>query len=55
LCREYEGLKREAYRRFPADIEGYSDFKDAWIKAWEPVALSWWRERKESEVGQDRA
>lgn len=43
LCREYEALKREAYRRFPADIDGYSDFKDAWIKTWEPVALAWWQ------------
>jgi len=42
---EYEALKREAYQRFPADIEGYMEVKDAWIKVQEQVALAWWRER----------
>lgn len=48
VAAEYAALKREAYRRFPADIEGYNDAKDTWIKALEPVALAWWRGRPDS-------
>jgi hypothetical protein len=38
-------LKREAYARYPADIGAYNDYKDAWIKRMEPVAIEWRRRR----------
>jgi GrpB-like predicted nucleotidyltransferase (UPF0157 family) len=43
ICREYEALKRDAYARHPADITGYMEGKDAWIKRQEPIALAWYR------------
>lgn len=43
--REYEALKRDAYAQYPADIEGYCDFKDAWIKRVEPLAVAWFEQQ----------
>jgi GrpB-like predicted nucleotidyltransferase (UPF0157 family) len=40
---EYAALKRQVYAAHPADIERYSDGKNAWIKRIEPVALGWYR------------
>ena len=38
---DYEAIKRAAYAQHPADIEGYCEFKDAWIKRVEPLAVAW--------------
>ena len=46
--REYEALKREAYERYPANIEGYCGFKDAWIKRIEPIAVAWYQRQREA-------
>lgn len=39
----YGALKRELAARFPEDIEGYCDGKDAFVKALEQRALNWYR------------
>lgn len=45
VARRYAELKQELARRFPRDIEGYMDGKDAFIKDVERTALAWWRRR----------
>ncbi len=42
----YGRLKEELARRFPTDIEGYMDGKDAFIKEMERRALAWSRARR---------
>jgi GrpB-like predicted nucleotidyltransferase (UPF0157 family) len=42
-CR-YAALKRQLAARFPEDIEGYMNGKDAFVKALEQRALAWWDE-----------
>lgn len=42
---EYGALKQACSRRFPADIEGYMDCKDAWIQRVQAEAEAWWRGR----------
>ena len=39
----YGALKRELAARFPEDIEGYCDGKDAFVKALEQRALNWYQ------------
>ena len=39
--KEYETIKRAAYARFPANIDGYMECKDEWIKQHEIIALDW--------------
>lgn len=41
---EYGALKRSLAARFPEDIEGYCDGKDAFVRALEERALSWVKE-----------
>lgn len=41
-ARDYAQLKRRLARRFPRDIDGYCDGKDAFVKALERAALDWW-------------
>jgi GrpB-like predicted nucleotidyltransferase (UPF0157 family) len=43
--REYEALKRAVYARHPADIEAYSNGKDALIKRLQPLAIRWYRQQ----------
>ncbi|MEZ6052593.1 MAG: GrpB family protein [Planctomycetaceae bacterium] len=45
LQREYVRIKREAYARFPSDINAYNDAKDAWIKQVEEKAIQWYRQQ----------
>jgi len=40
-ARAYDRLKQDLARRFPTDIEGYMDGKDAFIKEMERKALAW--------------
>jgi GrpB-like predicted nucleotidyltransferase (UPF0157 family) len=42
VAQEYATLKITLARRFPHDIEGYMDGKDAFIKDLEWKALAWW-------------
>jgi len=46
LRAEYEALKREGYRLFPADITGYCAHKNDWIQRIEPLAVAWYREQQ---------
>ena len=41
-ARDYAQLKRRLARRFPRDIDGYCDGKDAFVKALERAALDCW-------------
>ncbi|MED4059308.1 GrpB family protein [Priestia megaterium] len=41
ISNEYGALKAELAHRFPNDIEGYSDGKDAFVKRIEKEALKW--------------
>ena len=41
-ARDYAQLKRRLARRFPRDMDGYCDGKDAFVKALERAALDWW-------------
>ncbi|PFI95733.1 GrpB family protein [Priestia megaterium] len=41
ISNEYGTLKAELAHRFPNDIEGYSDGKDAFVKRIETEALKW--------------
>jgi GrpB-like predicted nucleotidyltransferase (UPF0157 family) len=41
ISNEYGTLKAELAHRFPNDIEGYSDGKDAFVKRIEKEALKW--------------
>ncbi|MEI2342284.1 GrpB family protein, partial [Priestia megaterium] len=41
ISNEYGALKAELSHRFPNDIEGYSDGKDAFVKRIEKEALKW--------------
>ena len=41
-ARDYAQLKYRLARRFPRDIDGYCDGKDAFVKALERAALDWW-------------
>jgi GrpB-like predicted nucleotidyltransferase (UPF0157 family) len=45
---DYAAVKRAAYARHPADIGGYSDHKDAWIKRTEQRALAWIQSRQKA-------
>lgn len=42
-ARRYAALKQELAARFPEDIEGYMDGKDALVKELERRALEWYR------------
>lgn len=42
-ARDYARLKEDLARRFPADIEGYVDGKDAFVSAVEKRAMIWRR------------
>ena len=41
VARQYSDLKRQLAERYPHDIEGYMDGKDAFIKQMEARALGW--------------
>jgi GrpB-like predicted nucleotidyltransferase (UPF0157 family) len=43
VAAEYGALKAALARRFPEDINGYVDGKDAFVKATEQEALRWYR------------
>ena len=43
---EYARLKTELAARFPRDIDGYCDGKDAFVKQLEREALRWWEETR---------
>ena len=43
LARQYSDLKRQLADRYPRNIEGYMDAKDAFIKEMEARALTWVR------------
>lgn len=45
LAAAYGALKRELAARFPEDIEGYCDGKDAFVRGLERRALAWEAER----------
>ena len=45
-ARAYSRLKEDLARRFPTDIEGYMEGKDAFIKEKERRALAWRRARR---------
>jgi GrpB-like predicted nucleotidyltransferase (UPF0157 family) len=40
-AREYEAVKRAAAAKYPNDLSGYCDFKDAWIKSCEQRAMTY--------------
>jgi GrpB-like predicted nucleotidyltransferase (UPF0157 family) len=42
----YGALKADLARRFPEDIEGYMDGKDAFVKEVERQALAWYRDAR---------
>jgi GrpB-like predicted nucleotidyltransferase (UPF0157 family) len=48
VAAEYGVLKAELARRFPEDIYGYMDGKDAFVKRVEHDALRWHRGQGES-------
>ncbi len=48
VAAQYGALKAELARQFPEDIEGYSNGKDALVKAIERDALLWYRARNGS-------
>ncbi len=42
---EYEQVKRAAFAHHPANIQGYMDEKDSFIKKLEPTANNWYKAR----------
>jgi GrpB-like predicted nucleotidyltransferase (UPF0157 family) len=46
VAAQYAALKIELSQRFPEDILGYSDGKDAFVKATERAALLWYHEQR---------
>jgi GrpB-like predicted nucleotidyltransferase (UPF0157 family) len=47
--REYETVKRDAYAHHPANIQGYMDGKDGFIKRLEPIAMEWYKTHKQAD------
>lgn len=45
-CTEYVAIKRTAYAQHPADIQADNDYKNAWIKRMEGVAIAWYQEQQ---------
>lgn len=43
-AREYGLLKEKLAKKYPRDIEGYCDGKDAFVKKLEKEALSWYKD-----------
>lgn len=41
---EYEAVKRLAYTHHPANIQGYMDEKDGFIRHLEPLAVDWYKQ-----------
>ncbi len=41
---EYETLKRRSFALHPANISAYNDYKNAWIKEIEHLAIAWFRQ-----------
>jgi GrpB-like predicted nucleotidyltransferase (UPF0157 family) len=41
--RDYEAVKRAAYIHHPANIQGYMDEKDGFIKRIETIAIDWYK------------
>ncbi|PSN11771.1 GrpB family protein [filamentous cyanobacterium CCT1] len=43
---QYAAIKRAAYVRYPADIDGYSDSKHDWIQTVEAQAVAWYQQAR---------